>query len=115
MKRKVAIPILNDLLSEQFGQCNYIQVVEMDKKPIKSYSLVLPVLADLTQIPVWLAKQGITDIITYKIEKQIISLFHKEKISVFIGIKKDTPENLIRAFIDGNLQSDSKIINELNQ
>ncbi len=113
--KRVAIPIVNNKLSENFGECNYYTIFEVDKKINSTKTTLLPDGIDVADLPQWLKGEGITDVITYKINRQIVNLFVAEKINLFLGIPIDSPENIINDYLQGKLVSDKKIIAELTQ
>ena len=110
--KRVAIPVIKGKLSEHFEKCNYCEIFEIDGYNVKSNEIEVPP-SDISLLPEWAIKQGITDFIVYKIDNTIIKLFAQEKINLFIGIKVDTPEKLIEAYVNGTLRSDEKIISEI--
>ncbi|MBN2214705.1 MAG: hypothetical protein JW723_10710 [Bacteroidales bacterium] len=111
--KKVAIPVVQGRLSEYFGQCNHYEIFEIAGKKIKSNAIEVPPYKELVRLPEWAAQQGITDIIAYKVDKKIISLFSSHKINLFVGIAINTPQNLIEDYLSGSLRSDERIIQEL--
>lgn len=113
--KRVAIPTFNDHLSEYFGECSYYQIFEIDNKILSKKNVELPVGIEVTDLPGWLEKQGVTDIIAYKVNRQIISLFASKKVNLFVGIPQQNPEKLIDDYLNGKLESDKKIIAELIQ
>lgn len=113
--KRVAIPIVNNQLSENFGECNYYTIFEVDKKVKSTKITLLPVGIEMLAMPKWLKSEGITDVITYKINRKIINLFVAEKINLFLGIPIGTPEKIIDDYLRGKLVSDKKIIAELTQ
>ncbi|NQU88595.1 MAG: hypothetical protein HQ541_22850 [Mariniphaga sp.] len=113
--KKIAIPVIEGKLSQYFGQCSHYLIYEIEGDEIVKTELEIPVSYDLSEIPEWAAKQGITDIITYKIDQQIISKFINNKINLFIGVPFDTPQNLIDDYLNGRLISDEKIIKEITE
>lgn len=113
--KRVAIPIANNQLSENFGECNYYTVFEIDKEVISTKKFLLPANIDVYELPRWLKGEGITDIITYKINRRIINLFVAEKINLFLGIPIGSPENIIDDYLRGKLVSDKRIVAELIQ
>ena len=64
-------------------------------------------------MPEWLLKQGVTDVIAFKVNRDIISLFASKKVNLFIGIKAESSEKLIDDYLNGRLESDKNIIAEL--
>lgn len=113
--KRVAIPILNNKLSENFGECNYYTIFEIDKKINSAQKGILPEGIDSVDLPRWLKGEGVTDIITYKINRQLVNVFAAEKINLFLGIPIDSPEKIIDDYLQGKLVSDKKIIEELTQ
>ena len=113
--KRIAIPIFNDQLSEYFGECSYYEIFEIEKKVWNKKLVELPMGIAVTDIPGWLEKIGITDVIAYKVDRKIISLFASKKVNLFIGIPLQHPEKLIEDYLNGTLESDKKIITELTQ
>ena len=111
--KKVAIPISNNELSEYFGGCNYYEIFEIEGKNIQRKRMELPDVSNITELPNWLESQGVTDVIAYKVDRKIISLFASKKVNLFVGIKQNTTDNLIQDYLNGNLESDKNIIKEL--
>lgn len=115
MMKRVAIPIANERLSEFFGECNHYEIFEIDKKISKRKMAQMPVGISVKELPSWLENQGITDVIAYKVNREIISLFASRKVNLFVGIRIDSPEKLIDDYLNGKLESDKKIIAEITK
>ena len=113
--RKVAIPIAGEQLSEYFGQCNYYRVFEIENGVILTNMKETPPDQQIEMLPEWASSQNITDVITYKIDKRIISLFSRKKINLFVGVRVGTPDELIEDYLNGTLQSDKNIIREITK
>ena len=111
--RRVAIPIVDNKLSEYFGGCTFYEIFEIEEGEVRKSSVEVPTVDSVNKLPVWLEQRGITDVIVYKIKKEIIALFASHKINLFVGIRQETPENLIKDYLNGNLVSDEKIIYEI--
>ncbi len=111
--KRVAIPVVKGKLSENFGQCNHYEIFDIDEGIAKSEEIDIPPEKYITKLPEWVNRKGITDIIAYKIDKSIITLFSAYKINVFVGIPVNTPRNLINEYINGKLKSDEKIISQI--
>jgi predicted Fe-Mo cluster-binding NifX family protein len=73
----------------------------------------LPAISDVKELPLWLKEQGVTDVIAYKVNKQIISLFASKKVNLFVGVPQKKSETLINEYLQGKLESDKNIIKEL--
>ena len=111
--RRVAIPVTNQLLSEYFGECSHYEIFEIDRKVLNRKEMEIPVGASMTDLPEWLEKQGITDVITYKVNSKIISLFASKKVNLFVGIPINPPQILIEDYLNGRLESNKRIIEEI--
>ena len=111
--KRLAIPVEKGKLSEYFGKCNHYQLFMIDNSGIKGEDIKVPPRIELIKLPEWAAKQGITDIITYKIDKQIINEFANHKINLFVGVEITFPEHLVIKFLNGKLKSNEKIIHEI--
>lgn len=111
--QRIAIPVINGKLSEFFGECNHYELFEITDGEIKRRDLQVPPKMLLEKLPDWASNKGITDILTYKIDKHIIMLFNKHKINLFIGVPINSPEILIEEFIAEKIESNQKIITEI--
>jgi predicted Fe-Mo cluster-binding NifX family protein len=111
--KRVAIPVVNGKLSENFGQCNHYEIFEIDNGIVKSEEIEVPPGKNISKLPEWAKRKGITDIIAYKIDKSIITLFSVYKINVFVGIPINIPRKLIDEYINGKLKSDRNIISQI--
>ena len=110
--KRVAVPVANGKLCEYFERCDYCEIFEIDGENVKSNETETPP-SDIERLPEWAIQQSITDIIVCRIDRNIIKLFTKEKINIFIGIRIDTSTKLIESYLNGTLKSDEKIISEL--
>ncbi len=111
--RRVAIPIVDNNLSKYFGECNFYEIFEIGGGEVKKSSVEIPEVESVDELPGWLEQRGITDVIVHRVKKEIISLFASNKINLFVGIRQDSPEHLIEAYLNGKLESDEKIIQEI--
>lgn len=66
-------------------------------------------------MPSWIADQGITDVLTYKIDSRIMDLFAHYKINLYIGVKCTSADEIIERYLNGKLRSDERIISEINK
>ena len=113
MKKRVAIPVTNEQLSEYFGECSHYEIFETDGKIVDRKEAKFPAGTVATELPGWLEEIGITDVITFKVNPKIINLFASKKVNLFVGVPIDFPQNLIEAYLQGKLESDEKIIQEI--
>ena len=113
--KRVAIPVTNNQLSEFFGTCNHYEIFEIEKNVLRTYVLQIPAETDSMELPGWLEKNGVTDVITFRVNPKIMSLFASRKVNLFVGVPLDHPKQLIDKYIRGSLESDKKIIDEITK
>ena len=113
MKKRVAIPVTNEQLSEFFGECNHYEIFEIDGKIVDRKEAKFPAGTIATELPAWLDEKGITDVIAFRVNPKIINLFASKKVNLFVGIQPDTPQKLIEDYMQGKLESDEKMIHEI--
>jgi len=111
--KRVAIPISKNELSEFFGECNHYEIFEIEKETITQKLIEAPFEINILELPKWLKNQGISDVIVYKIHKKLITLFASNKVNLFVGVEKNTPQKLIEDYLQGKLESDKNIIAEI--
>lgn len=111
--KRVAIPVSNESLSEYFGECQHYQIFEVTGKTVDKKETVFPGVTSTSELPGWLKEQGITDVIVYKVNRQILNRFAAEKVNLFVGIPQNSPEKLIETWLEGKLESDERIISEI--
>lgn len=116
MKHRIAIPIEKGSLGCQFGLCkNFMIYTINDNGSINSESCFNS-NDDIVKQLEWLKAHNVTDIIAYKINRELIELIIKNKMNIFIGAPLQSPEELLRSYLDGNLESDINVLHtkELN-
>ncbi|HBO43229.1 MAG TPA: ATPase [Planctomycetaceae bacterium] len=104
---KIAIPMAAGRLCMHFGHCEQFALVEVDdtaSKPVNT-TLVTPPPHEPGVLPRWLHEQGATVIIAGGMGQRAQQLFTQNDIKVVVGAPGDTPENLVRAYLDGTLVS----------
>jgi len=111
--KRIAIPLVRGRLSEHFGQCETYRIYQVENDAVSNETELVPEVTESSQLPIWAAEAGITDIIAHRVDKSIISLFAPYHINLFVGITLNSPENLISDYLNGRLRSDKKIILEI--
>ena len=111
--KRVAIPIKDNTLSDYFGTCNFYEIFEIEGESILKKAHVIPSGITAMELPKWLQKQGVTDVIAYKVDRNIISLFASKKVNLFVGVPVNKTQKLIDDYLNGKLESDKNIINEI--
>lgn len=111
--RKVAIPIANKIVSEYFCKCSHIAFYDMETKTLNVAKKESIDFNDANEVRLWIAKNGITDVLLHRIKKELIGIFTSERINLFVGVPRVSAEEIIKAYRCGKLESDKKIITEI--
>ena len=109
---KVAIPVTGNLLSENFGECSYYAIYEIDNKDVVGKTREVPPKKAIEALSKWAEDSGISDVIVHGIDKSYVSYFSDTKINLFVGVNISEPKNLIEEYLNGTLQSNVKSISE---
>lgn len=105
MKKKIAIPIVNNRLSSHFGHCEHFAIIDVENNKIISESSIVPPPHEPGILPPWLAKQGATDIIAGGMGQRAIQLFEQNNITVCLGAPNKTAKEITQDYIEGKLES----------
>lgn len=106
---KIALPIKNGNTCSLFEQCKEFRFFTIEKKKITDVILISPPGLQAGQFPIWLFKNGVTDVLAYRINHETINNLNRLKINVFVGIKTKNPHSLISEFLEGNIETNPKL------
>jgi predicted Fe-Mo cluster-binding NifX family protein len=110
MKHTIAIPVEKGSLGCQFGLCSHFMIYKINEDGTINSESCFNSNNNIEQQLEWLKRNKVTDIIAYKINKDLIELIIKSKMNVFIGAPLQTPDQLLRSYLDGNLESDINVL-----
>jgi predicted Fe-Mo cluster-binding NifX family protein len=103
MVRKIAVPTSNGLLDEHFGHCKQFAIILTNDRELLNEQSVDPPPHQPGLLPVWLAEQGVTDVIAGGMGQRAIQIFNNHGINVFVGAPKLTPVELVKGFLEDTL------------
>lgn len=108
---KIAIPLAAGHLAMHFGHCEEFAIVEIDEqtKEIIATKTLKPPAHEPGVLPAWLHEQGANLIIAGGMGQRAQQLFAQNDIEVIVGAPAETPEQLVKAYADGALQTGSNI------
>ncbi len=97
---KIAIPLVNGVLSSHFGHCECFAIINKDPagKVFLSNEEVMPPLHEPELYPSWLANRGVTHVIAGGMGENAINLFLQYNIEVVAGVPGETPEKIAKKF-----------------
>jgi predicted Fe-Mo cluster-binding NifX family protein len=104
---RVAIPVAGELLSQHFGHSRRFALVDADPET-RTIDAVSPVNAPEHQpglLPPWLEQQGVNAVIAGGMGSRAKTMFEALDVEVFTGAPEESPEALVRLYLDGQLVS----------
>ncbi|AQQ10002.1 Dinitrogenase iron-molybdenum cofactor [Sedimentisphaera cyanobacteriorum] len=108
---KIALPVVNGKLSLHFGHCQSFALVEADEnsREIKETEYTQPPPHEPGVLPKWLHDLGADLIIAGGMGQRAQKLFNDNNIEVIVGAESDTPENVVKAYLENTLTTGSNL------
>ena len=108
---RIAIPLAEGKLSMHFGHCESFALIDVDpeSKVIQKNEKVVSPDHEPGLLPRWLAEKGAQMIIASGMGKRAQNLFTENGIEVVVGAPPETPEELVTAHLNGNLQAGKNV------
>lgn len=103
MHYKIAIPVKDDIISDNFSYTKTFSFIEVMDREIKPPVVLASPLYDRDAIPAWLAEQKVTHVFARGIDGKAIEILTEFKIEVIWGVPTDKPELLVKAYLDSQL------------
>ena len=109
---KIAIPVLDGVLSPHFGQCQHFAVIELDPetKTVIKQEMMTP--HEPGSYPAWLAGLGCNLIIAGGMGGRAVNLFEQNGINVIMGASCVEPDKIINSYLNNELQSGNNMCGE---
>jgi ATP-binding protein involved in chromosome partitioning len=106
---KIAIPVAQGKLAAHFGHSEKFALVEVEDGQIKKTTLATPPPHEPGALPRWLNEQGAQVIIAGGMGRRAQGHFESQGIQVVIGAASLAPEELVRGYLDGTLETGENI------
>ena len=108
---KIAIPITDGKLSAHFGHCETFALIHanVEQKSIETAEMLTPPAHEPGVLPRWLAEQGAELIIAGGMGSRAQGLFQAQGINVMVGAPSETPDAIMRAYLDRTLVTGSNV------
>lgn len=103
MNQKVAIPVVNGLLSAHFGHCQYFIIADVVDGEIRQIKKEVPPPHEPGVIPRWLGALGVNVVLVGGIGQKALELFKQFGINPVIGVPQKEPKQLLEDFINDKL------------
>ena len=105
MKKKFAIPTLNEKLTAHFGHCEKFAIVDVEDDKVVNEEFIVPPVHQPGVYPKFLADQGVHVIIAGGMGQRAQDLFHQNQIETIVGASSEDPEILVKKYLEGNLSN----------
>ena len=106
---KTAIPTIEGNLAMHFGHCEVFTIFEVETKKIVSRIEASPPAHEPGALPAWLHELGVNLIIAGGMGMRAKQLFSANEIDVLTGSPSLTPEDLLKQYLDGTLETGENI------
>lgn len=102
----IAVPVAQGRLCMHFGHCEQFALYNVDTatKEIASPRRVVPPPHEPGLLPRWLHDQGVKLVIAGGMGGRAQGIFEENGIEVIVGAPAELPEDIIRRYLDGQLQ-----------
>lgn len=105
MKKKFAIPTLNNQLTAHFGHCEKFAIVDVDDSKVVNEEMLTPPVHQPGVYPKFLADQGVHVIIAGGMGQKAQDLFAQNNIEVHMGVQSGSPKELVEQYMNNELQT----------
>ncbi len=104
---KIAVPVAEGRLCMHFGHCETFAIVEVDEanREVAGVSSHTPPPHEPGVLPKWLSEQGVNLVIAGGMGQRAQALFMNAGVDVVVGAPAGEPEELVRAYLSGTLES----------
>ncbi len=107
----IAVPTANGELCMHFGHCDTFSVFEVDTdaKAILAKKELVPPPHEPGLLPKWLHEEGVGVVIAGGMGQRAQNLFAQSGIKVVVGAQPCAPESVVKAYLDGSLQTGDNV------
>jgi ATP-binding protein involved in chromosome partitioning len=103
---KFAFPCLDKKICAHFGHCQEFAFIETDENNnIVKSEFLDPPEHQPGVYPKWVASQGANIVIGGGMGSMAQNLFTENGVEVVVGAPEDTPENVVKLYLEGKLQT----------
>ena len=108
---KIAIPTADGKLCMHFGHCEQFTLVDVDTESggLLATSCLTPPPHEPGVLPAWLGEEGADLIIAGGMGRRALELFSANGVEVIVGAEAGTPEELVRAYLAGRIETGDNV------
>lgn len=105
MKKTIAIPVTDGVLSPHFGHCEQFYFASVEENHITEEHFQTPPAHEPGLYPKWVKEQGGTLVITGGMGQRACALFEQNGVEVVVGAPSKTPRQIVEDFLNNTLQT----------
>ena len=106
---RIAIPTVGGRLSLHFGHCEKFALVDVENGAITGSQMLGPPGHEPGVLPRWLREQGAEIVIASGMGQRAQDIFAANGIQVIVGAQPEEPLKIVRAYLDGALQTGDNV------
>lgn len=102
----IAVPVAGGRLCTHFGHSEWFAVLDVDlaARQILNFRQLDPPVHQPGVLPRWLHNQGVNLVIAGGMGRRAQGIFAEQEIEVIVGAPPESPENVVRSYLDGDLE-----------
>ncbi len=108
-RRKIALPLDGDTVSAHFGHSPEFAVFDVEDASIADSTRLAAPPHTPGAIPTWLKENGVDVVITGGIGNMAVDMLQSSGIEVVTGAPRGRPEDLVRAYLAGTLETGGNV------
>ena len=108
---RIAVPVVNGVLSMHFGHCEAFALVDVDpdsRTIVKTEEAGAPPHQP-GLLPRWLGDKDVDIVIAGGMGQRARSLFEEQNVSVVVGASSESPKVLVKHYLAGTLQTGDNV------
>lgn len=103
MEQRIAVPVVNGVLSAHFGHCEFFLIADVVGGEVKQTNEVVPPPHEPGVIPRWLSNEGVNVVLVGGIGQKAVDLFKQFGVQPVIGVPVKKPLELVDDFLADKL------------
>jgi predicted Fe-Mo cluster-binding NifX family protein len=103
MEQRIAVPVVNGLLSAHFGHCEFFFIADVVNGEVRQTKEVVPPPHEPGVIPRWLSEEGVNVVLVGGIGQKAVDLFNQFGVKPVIGVPAKAPKELVDEFLADKL------------
>lgn len=100
---------MNHRISEKFEKTSTYKIFTIFHEVILKEKFIQTSDRSPEAIATLLNENGVTEVLARKLDLSTLEVLNKFKINVFVGVKGDNPDSVIREYMEGKLITNDKI------